>query len=555
MIYEGQQKKIDGILFEKLIKSGAMNLKAHLKTVNELNVFPIPDGDTGDNMFMTFNGGLNSMKKCTENSVWKKAQALAEGMLLNARGNSGVILSQLFAGISDGVRDKETITVQEFGIAMGEGVKRAYLAVAQPVEGTMLTVARESAEFAVNISDGYILADFLKDFVKAVTQSLNRTPELLPVLKEAGVIDSGGAGLLYIAEGMESLAEGKEIADSDGVEFEAEENKSVSFDSFNENSEMKYGYCTEMLVQLLSAKTDVNNFSVPDLITFLESIGDSVVAFQTGTIIKLHVHTMVPYKVLEHCHQFGEFLTVKIENMTVQHNEVRNEEDRFKVQKARKKFAVVTVVNGKGLVETFTELGADEIIIGGQGNNPSTDRFLKAFDNVNADYVFVLPNNGNIVMTAKQAGEMYKKSDVRVIETKDIGQAYSVMSMLDFESDSADEIEAQMNEAKNDVITGMVTSSVREANLNGVKIAQGEYIGFSDKTIYVSEKEKIKAFLGLAEKLSVSEKSFMIVSFGSSVTLGEKEDLQREINTRYPHIEYYAIDGGQEIYDFIMILE
>lgn len=551
-----QNQFIDGLLYEQLVINGAMNLKAHLKTVNDLNVFPIPDGDTGDNMFMTINGGLNSIKTCTENSIGKKASALADGMLLNARGNSGVILSQLFAGIADGLKGRDEVSVKEFGVALSAGVKRAYSSVAQPVEGTMLTVARESAEYAQGIADGTMLGNFLKEFVVRVSRSLDHTPDLLPTLKEAGVIDSGGAGLLYIAEGMEAAAEGKEIAATDDV---AVTNVEIDFSAFNEDSEMLFGYCTEVLFQLSRAKTDVENFPINDLIAFLESIGDSVVAFVTGTVVKLHVHTFTPYKVLEYCQRYGEFLTVKIENMTLQHNsaakEEEKEEERFKVNKARKKFALVTVATGKGLIDTFYEFGADEVIDGGQGKNPSIERFTKAYDRVNADYIFVLPNNSNIIMAAKQSAELYKNSTVLVVETKDIGQAYSVLSMLDYGQDDPDAIYAQMKEDMQSSETGMITSSVREANLNGVEIGKGEYIGFTGKTMLVCKKEKVDAFMALTEKLSAGEKSFMIVSYGAGITTEEKNKTEEFIAEKYPDLEYYAIDGGQEVYDYIIILE
>lgn len=546
-----QNKIIDGILFEQLVTNGAMNLKAHLKTVNDLNVFPIPDGDTGDNMFMTFNGGLSAIKKCEENSIGKKARMLADGMLLNARGNSGVILSQLFAGIADGLDGKETATVKEFGEALNCGVRRAYSAVASPVEGTMLTVARESAEYASTISENDLLGEFFREFVKRVSVSLDGTPELLPVLKEAGVIDSGGAGLLYIAEGMEAATEGKEIAVTDDFATKTEE---LDFSSFNEDSEMKFGYCTEVLFQLLRSKTDVENFPLDDLIAFLESVGDSVVAFVTGTVVKLHVHTMTPYKVLEYCHAYGEFLTVKIENMTVQHNG-KKQEERVKVNKVRKKFALVTVANGEGLIDTFYELGADEVIDGGQGKNPSIERFTQAYDRVNADYIFVLPNNSNIIMAAKQSAEIYKTSEIKVVETKDIGQAYSILSMLDYGVDDVDAIYSQMKEDMLSTTTGLITSSVRDANLDGIEIVKGEYIGFTGKSMLVSKKVKTDAFIALTDKLSAGEKSFMIVSYGSNITTAERNLTEQLISETYPDLEYYGIDGGQEVYDYIIILE
>ena len=340
--------KIDGLLFEKLVIGGVMNLKANIKIVNDLNVFPIPDGDTGDNMFMTINGGVPYLKAVEENSLYLKAEALANGMMLNARGNSGVILSQLFNGLAKGLQNLETADVNEFSLAFKSGVVQAYSAVIQPVEGTILTVAREAIEHAIeHLNKNSTIESFIEDYVVEMKKSLEHTPELLETLKEAGVIDSGGAGLLYIAEGFNDVLEGKEIKD---VEVDTKQGVELDLSKFNENSVMEFGYCTEFLLQLQTIKVDVEKFEVAPIIEYLETIGDSIVAFKTGTIIKVHVHTLTPYKALEFCQKFGEFLTVKIENMSLQHNEVVAKEDNSRVRKntKRKKFAVVTVATGKG---------------------------------------------------------------------------------------------------------------------------------------------------------------------------------------------------------------
>jgi len=547
------QKIIDGDLFEKIVINGALNLKANLKTVNDLNVFPIPDGDTGDNMFMTIKGGLGDLKEVKENSVCKKAEALANGMLLNARGNSGVILSQLFAGIAEGLKDCDRATVSQFGSALKCGVCKAYKSVSKPVEGTILTVAREATDYACEkCGDNSTIGGFLVDYITEMKCSLDRTPDLLEALKEAGVIDSGGAGLVYIAEGMKGAVEGREVGNA---EFEESNKSSIDFSKFNENSVMKYGYCTELLLQLQTVKTDVNNFDITPLISYLESIGDSVVAFLTGTVVKIHVHTLTPYKVLEYCQNYGEFLTVKIENMTLQHNGVENEKKQVKKIRPRRKFGLVTVATGKGLIDTFKEIGADEVIDGGQGKNPSIGRFIEAFDDVNADNIFVLPNNSNIIMAAKQAGEKYGKSNVVVIETKDVGQAYSVLSMLDYSADDAEKIANQMNSDMQGVVTGLVTVSVRDANIDGVDIKEGNYIGFKGKTMLASCESKIDTLIALTEKLDAKDKVFMIVSYGEGVSEVEKTEVSITIKSKYPNVEFYEIDGGQEVYDFIVILE
>ncbi|MBR2871029.1 MAG: DAK2 domain-containing protein [Clostridia bacterium] len=558
---DSQKKNLDGELFEKIVVNGANNLKANIKIVNDLNVFPIPDGDTGDNMFMTISGGLGGLKAVKENSLHKKAKALADGMLLNARGNSGVILSQLFAGLAKGFAHEEFANIKEFADALKEGVKQAYASVVQPVEGTMLTVAREAAEFAAkNSTNDNTIDEFFEIFVDEMQKSLERTPDLLTVLKEAGVIDSGGAGLLYIIEGMKNAIEG-EFVDSDIAVTEDE--KSVDFSKFNEDSVMTFGYCTECLLQLQTSKTDVNAFDVQTIIDYLNTLGDSIVAFKTGTIIKIHVHTLTPHKVLEFCQQYGEFLTIKIENMTLQHSEVKENKKPahdFEIkmpakQRAHKKFGVVTVATGKGLIDTFTEFGADVVIDGGQGNNPSIENFIEAFDTANCDVIFVLPNNGNIIMAAKQAAEMYDKAKINVIETKNFGQAYSILSMLDFSSDDEQEILQRMKNDMQGVITGMITPSIRSAVIDGVNIEKGNYIGFIDKKMLVSNVSKTGTFEDLMDKLCTEDKGFVIAVYGETITQEEKAKTAELVAEKYPHVEFYELDGGQDVYDYILIIE
>lgn len=550
------EKIIDGKLFERLVLSGANSLKTHVKIVNDLNVFPIPDGDTGDNMLMTLSGGLNGLKSVKENSVDLKASALASGMLLNARGNSGVILSQLFAGLAEGLKGCETADMSVFGNALKLGVKRAYSAVIKPVEGTMLTVAREAAD-GVEKTTKENLGEFFSTFTKSMQESLERTPDILAVLKEAGVIDSGGAGLLYIAEGMKHALDSEDVFSEIAVTTDGP--KDLDFSKFTADSEMVFGYCTECLLRLQNKKVDAENFDTSVIIDFLESIGDSIVCFKTDTIVKIHVHTMTPYKVLEFCQRFGEFLTIKIENMTLEHNEKDQEEDIVikmpEKTSVRKKIGIVTVANGKGLTDTFSELGADFVIDGGQGNNPSIETFIGAFDKVNADEIFVLPNNGNIIMAARQAADMYEKSNVRVIETKNLGQAYSILSMIDFGCDDADRIEERMKEDMQEVVTGMISTAVRSTVVDGVDIEKGNYIGFIDKKMLFSHADKIKTLEGLLDKIGMEEKSFVIAVYGNGITNEERKETAKLIESSYPDVEFYEIDGQQDVYDFILIIE
>lgn len=550
-------KTINGELFKKMITGGVANLQANVQEVNDLNVFPIPDGDTGENMYLTLHGGYDELKQTANRTIESEAAAMAKGMLLGARGNSGVILSQLFYGLSEGLKGfTESVTVKEFAAALKEGVKRAYSAVAHPVEGTILTVAREAADNAYcGITEDTTVQDFFSKFLNEMKISLEKTPELLPVLKESGVIDSGGAGLVYIFEGFFKAICGNEIVEATE---NSENKKTLDFSKFTEDSVMQFGYCTELLLRLQRAKINLDAFSIEKLIEYLESIGDSVVAFKTDTIVKIHVHTLTPHKVLEHCQKYGEFLTVKIENMTLQHNETHADEKKTNLKKpkrARRKFAVVTVASGEGLTKTFEEMGADYVISGGQTNNPSSEDFITAFDFVNADYVFVLPNNSNIILAAKQAASIYKDSDIRVIESKNVGQGYSVLAMLDFDADDADVIVEEMKSNMQGTITGMIAKSIRTTTVNGVNVKKDDYMGFTDKTMYVSDLDKVIAAEKLLDALGIADKDFLITVHGKSATNKEKALLAGYLTEKYPNLEIYDIEGRQEVYDFLFIIE
>ena len=547
-----KERVIDGNDFEKLITSGVYNLKKHIDIVNDLNVFPVPDGDTGDNMYLTINGGLNNLKNTNENAIGVKAEALANGMLLNARGNSGVILSQFFYGIALSLKDKINADTKVIAEAFKEGVNKAYASVVNPVEGTMLTVIREATEKAINnLEKNESIGEFFDYYLNEMQSSLNRTPDLLFSLKEADVVDSGGKGLVYIVEGMKSAIEGKEIINNEENNTQI---NSIDFSKFNEDSIMEYGYCTEFLLQLQKCKCDVNSFDVKELINFLETIGDSIVAVKTNSIVKVHVHTLTPYKALEYAQKYGEYLTVKIENMTLQHNDLEKKEVK-KVKKERTKYGIVTVLNGQGLKDTFYDLGVDVIIDGGQTSNPSIESFIEAFDDCNADNIFVFPNNSNIIMAANKAKELYSKSNVIVINSKNIGEAYSSISMLDYSSDNLDEIKENFETNMQNVTTAMLTKSIRNALINNVDIKENDYIGFKDKIMLTSNKDKLESYFELLNKLDIKNKNFLINIYGKDLLNKEKEIIEKYINDNYPSLEYYSIEGDQEIYDVILIME
>ena len=543
-------RTLDGILFARMINSGAANLKAHAKEINDLNVFPIPDGDTGDNMLMTMMGGVHHDTSSCE-SLCEMADRVSSGMLLSARGNSGVILSQFFEGIKNGFTGLQTADTKEIGEAFRQGVKQAYSSVMTPTEGTILTVVREATEYACEQNTNAPEA-FLDAFIDEAKRSLARTPELLPVLKKAGVVDSGAAGLIYIVDGMMRAVIGEDIAEFSEV---SEKTQELDLDAFNEDSVLEFGYCTELLVRLQNAKTDISTFDVKVITDYLQTIGDSIVTVRNGSIVKLHVHTMTPQKVLNFCQQYGEFLKVKIENMSLQHNNTVTEEKETYPTKERKKYGVVAVACGEGLKETFRERGADVIVDGGQSMNPSAEDFIEAFDEVNADVIFVFPNNGNIILTAQQAAHLYDKSDVRVIESTTIGAGYASLAMLDTSSGDTDAIVEDLRMAMDGVITAEISHCVRDATIDGKEIHTGDYIGFVGKEMLSVNESRLVTVCESIDALNFSRYDFCILICGKDATDEEAEKIEAYVNSHYRGKEIYIINGGQDVYDYIMIVE
>lgn len=543
---------VNGALLAAMIKNGAASLKNKVKEVNDLNVFPIPDGDTGDNMFLTLDAGVVALAD-EPASVGEAARLAANGMLLGARGNSGVILSRIFAGIARGLEGVDEADVRTFHKAMESGVKESYSAVSVPVEGTILTVYRDAVRYAgTRITVGTSMETYFEDLHYELCRSLERTPDLLDVLREAGVVDSGGAGFIYIAEGMAKALSGEmtELAETSAAR------KNVDLNAFTEDSVLEFGYCTEFLLRLQRAKVDIDTFDVNPLIEWLGSVGDSVVCFKEGSVVKVHVHTMKPGDVFNHVQQYGEFLTIKVENMTLQHNEVHGGESfKSRIEKPRKPFGIVSVAAGKGIKETFLNLGCDVVVDGGQSMNPSAEDMISAFEQINADVIFVFPNNSNIIMTANQAAEIYKGSDVRVVPSKTIGEGYAAISMLDTEIGDTDAIIESLKEIIAGVVTGTVSKAVRDTEMGGVSVRKDDYIGFVGDTIYVDSPDRAEAALVLAEKMNAKRYDIMLVCCGEDVSSDECDKLQKELSKAYRRTEVVMIDGGQPIYDYIIILE
>lgn len=546
---------IDGQLFADMVRGGTARLRANAQVVDDMNVFPIPDGDTGDNMSMTLEAGVSALGADVPCDIGTCSAKLAGGMLLGARGNSGVILSQLFAGMADGFKNKAEADVACLAEAFRYGVKKAYHAVLTPTEGTILTVAREAAEYAAGkVTDASTVESFLSDYRREVQASLERTPTLLKVLEEAGVLDSGGAGYAYVLEGMDKVLHGEKVEE---VGVSAPAAKTIDTSSFTADTQLEFGYCTEFLLQLQNSKVDVAAFEVETISDFLQTVGDSVVAFKTPEgVVKVHVHTMTPGKVLDYCQQFGEFLTLKIENMMLQHNESVFAEKKEKPSPApRKDIGIVAVATGEGVKETFMQLGADQIIHGGQTMNPSAEDFVAAFDLVNADTIIVLPNNGNVILAAQQAARLYDKAAVYVLESKTLGEGYAALSMFDPDAGSIDTILAELKEAMQGVVTAMVCPAVRESHMCGVEVKPGDFIGIVGKEILCSAPTPTEAAKDLLSRLESDDKAVIITLCGKDGTSEQAEEISDFIRERFPMLEGYAIDGRQDVYPFIFILQ
>ena len=487
-------KQINGILFKQMVINGANNLANKSKYVDQLNVFPVPDGDTGTNMSMTMTAGAKALVSLEEASIGKVAKVLSRGLLMGARGNSGVILSQLFRGFATGLEGKDEANIEEIAKALESGVKTAYKAVMKPVEGTILTVARESAEAAV---EKYETVDSIVDLYELVVSemqvSLDRTPELLPVLKEVGVVDSGGQGLTYIFEGFLKALKGETIALEEVTETNAE-----SAQMALSNDEAEFGYCTEFILRIDEKRTP---FKEDVFRGRLEKLGNSIVVVQDEDIVKVHVHTLTPGEALNLAQKHGEFMKLKIENMTEQHNEIigQNAPQEVPAKREQAEYGIISVVAGEGIKNLFEEQGCHYVIEGGQTMNPSTEDFLKAIDELNAKNIIILPNNSNIIMAANQAAQVTEDVNVVVVPSKTIPQGYTALMMFN-ENASVEDNTEEMTQAIAEVKSGQVTYAVRDTQMNGVDIKENDFIGILDKDIVVSVPSRFESACALVIK-------------------------------------------------------
>jgi DAK2 domain fusion protein YloV len=555
-------RTLDGRRFAEMVLKGAQHLSNNAKAVDALNVFPVPDGDTGTNMNLSMTSGAKEVKNHSSDHIGKVASALAKGLLMGARGNSGVILSQLFRGFAKAVETKKEINSVEFAAALEAGVATAYKAVMKPVEGTILTVAKDAAKRAVAVAKKQPdIVAVMEEVVKEAKASLKRTPELLPVLKEVGVVDSGGQGLVYVYEGFLAELKGETVADLKAATVSMQELVSAehhkSAQSHMHTEDIEFGYCTEFMVRFEEDKLKQYPFSEETFRQDLSRFGDSLLVIADDELVKVHIHSEQPGEVLTYGQRYGSLLNIKIENMRQQHANIVNEAPQVtpKAQtvKQKEKYGIVTIAMGDGIANLLKSIGAHAVIEGGQTMNPSTEDIVKAIESVNAETVFVLPNNKNIIMAAQQAASVVD-NQVIVVPSKTVPQGMS--AILAFNTSlSAEQNEKAMTMALSQVKTGQVTFAVRDTTIDGVTIAKDDYMGIADGKIVVSEKDKLAVTKKLVDELLDEEAEIVTILYGEEATEEEVETVVAYIEDAYPDVEVEVHDGGQPLYPFIFSVE
>jgi DAK2 domain fusion protein YloV len=547
-----KQTTIDGQLLKEMLLSGAYELDNNKAMVNSLNVFPVPDGDTGTNMSATMASAASEINQVKNISLQSIGDALAMGSLMGARGNSGVILSQLLRGFSKQLKGKNSINTEDFAVALKEGVSTAYRAVMKPTEGTILTVARESAEAAEIIAkeetDVHI---FLKRVIAAAEDTLSRTPDMLPVLKQAGVVDAGGKGLAIIYDGMlKRLESGVMTEKKEQPAAKEEVSPKTSYDNID-TSDIKFGYCTEFFIK-------TNNGDPDKFRDTIKTYGDSIAVVGMDTLIKVHIHTNNPGTVLNEAMKFGELSKIKIDNMREQHRSLSDgavqEEPRQESENAQEKeYGLITVAMGEGISDIFNDLGVDTIIEGGQTMNPSTQDILDAVEKVNAKNIIILPNNGNIVMAAQQARDISKKN-VYVVPTKSIPQGITAVISLNPELTPDENLE-EMNSAIKNVKTGQVTYAVRDTVVNDVEIKEGNIIGMYNGKLVKSGPELDAVTRELLEEMMDEDSELVTILYGKDASEDSAQELADYLEEKYPDCEVSINYGGQPLYYYILSVE
>lgn len=552
---------IDGKRFAEMIFYGANRLSQNAKYVDSLNVFPVPDGDTGTNMNLSIQSGAKEVRNNIVPHVGKVGQALSRGLLMGARGNSGVILSQLFRGFAKAIEAKESLDITDFAEALNAGVTTAYKAVMKPVEGTILTVAKDSAKKALEVSKTTTdMTVLMEEVVKEAKASLKRTPELLPVLKEVGVVDSGGQGLVFVYEGFLAQLKGEKVDELTTAEVsmdqlvKQEHHKSVQ--GFINTEDIVYGYCTEFMVKFKYSKLKNHPFSEEKFRNDLSEYGDSLLVIADDQLAKVHIHTEQPGVVLTYGQQYGDLINLKIENMRQQHTTILENDKVNTVQEQQKQpseYGIVAVSMGSGIRDLFKSIGAEVVIEGGQTMNPSIEDIVKAIEQVNAEKVFILPNNKNIILAAEQARDVCDKQ-VIVIPSKTVPQGLAALLAFNPSVD-AEKNEKAMNDALKTVKSGQITFAIRDTMIDNLTIKKDDYMGIEEGSIVVSNRDLNVTAKELLNKMLDEDSEILTIIKGEEATEEQTKAIVQFVEEKFPEVEIEIHDGKQPLYQFIFSVE
>ena len=547
-------------LFQEMVQAGATRLNKQAEYVNSLNVFPVPDGDTGTNMGMTIENGAKEVSDRSASTVGEAAGIFAKGLLMGARGNSGVITSQLFRGFSQSVKDKDELDGAALAAAFQSGVEVAYKAVMKPVEGTILTVSRGAAIGAKKKAESTNDAvEVMRAALEGAKTALAKTPDMLPVLKEVGVVDSGGQGLVFIYEGFLSALTGEFIASEEfqatpatmSEMINAEHHKSVAGHVATED--IKFGYCTEIMVALKQGPTYVKDFDYDEFRNYLNNLGDSLLVVNDDEIVKVHVHTEDPGLVMQEGLKYGSLVKVKVDNMRNQHEAQVEKEERQAKPVEEKEYAIIAVVAGDGLADIFKAQGVDYIISGGQTMNPSTEDFVKAVEELNARNIIILPNNKNILMAAQSAAEVIDQP-AAVVETKTIPQGLTSLLAFD-ESKSIEENYERMSASLGDVVSGSVTTAVRDTTIDGLEIHENDNLGMVDGKIVVSKPDMMETLEETFAHMLDEDSEIVTIYVGEDGSEELANELAQALAEKYEDVEVEIHQGGQPVYPYLFSVE
>ena len=544
-------KTINGHILKQMILSGSNNLYNHYPEVDALNVFPVPDGDTGTNMNLTISSGAKEVANLNNARIFDVARAFSRGLLMGARGNSGVILSQIFRGFSMAMEGKDEINVEEFARAWDSGREIAYRAVMRPVEGTVLTVIRESSTALMeHVHEMRSIEQAMDYLISEARASLNRTPELLPVLKDVGVVDSGGAGLLYILEGFQLGLTNRFVERKEISQIHTDTSTMAGAD-IDQDDEESYGYCTEFLIRLEPDNPNKKTFNQKNFSNMIQKYGVSCVVVRDEDIVKVHVHTLKPGSVLNYAQGFGEFIKLKIENMQEQHSQLVAE---AKAPEApRSEYAIIAVSVGEGLSQMFKDLRVTHIVSGGQTMNPSTEDFIKVIKSLRAKNVIILPNNSNIIMAANQACQVVEDCNCVVVPTKTISQGLTACMMFNPEADVETNI-AEMTDAISRVKSGQVTYSIKSTVIDGVDIKEKDFMGISEKKIVCAMQDRLEVCKNLIDKMVDEDSAIATIIYGEDGSEEEANELAAYIEDKYG-IDVEVHNGGQSVYYYFLSVE